>query len=191
MKIIGITGSIGCGKTTFASMIKKLGYEVFDADNEVAKIYENEVFLNCLKNEFPNVFENNLVNKKLLRNIVFGNKNELLRLENIVEPFLQKVFMDKINKVKEEKGTLFIDAVLLFEKGWNKFCNKIICVTVDFNTQKQRVMIRDNISEVDFNNIYNLQMNNKLKCEMSDIIVDTDCSLLELEEKAKNIVRTL
>lgn len=191
MKIVGITGAIGCGKTTFASIIKNLGYEVFDADNEVAKIYENDNFLSCLKNEFPNVFENNIVNKKLLRNIVFGNKEELLKLENIVEPFLQKVFIDKINKVKEIKGTLFIDAVLLFEKGWNKFCNKVICVTVDLNIQKQRVMLRDNISEEDFYNIYNLQMNNKFKCDMSDIIVDTNCSLLELEEKAKNIVRTL
>ena len=191
MKIVGITGAIGCGKTTLANKIKKLGYEVFDADKEVGKIYQNEDFLNQLKGAFPRVFNNNCFDKKLLRKIVFSNQKELLKLEEIIEPFLQSLFMAEIKKAEQKKGILFIDAVLLFEKGWNRYCEKVICVTVDHEIQKQRVMCRDHISEEDFYKIYHLQMNNDLKCQMSDIVVDTNCSLQELENKAKELVRIL
>ena len=191
MKVIGITGAIGCGKTTLASVINKLGYEIFDADKEVANIYKNEDFLHQLKSIFPRVFNGCGVDKKLLRRIVFSNQKELLKLEYIIEPFLQQLFINKIEDSKQKDGILFIDAVLLFEKGWNRFCEKVICVTVDAETQKQRVMCRDNITEEEFYKIYHLQMANDLKCQMADIVIDTNCSLKELEQKAKELVRVL
>ncbi|MBR1605531.1 MAG: dephospho-CoA kinase [Alphaproteobacteria bacterium] len=191
MKIIGITGAIGCGKTTLSTIFKNMGYEVFDADQSVALIYKNENFLLQLKSIFPRVFKNNAVDKRLLREIVFSNQKELLKLEDLVEPFLQKLFIDKINEMSKKQGILFIDAVLLFEKGWNRFCEKVICVTVDPNIQKQRVMKRDNITEDDFYKIYHLQMNNGIKCQISDIVVDTDCSLEVLENKARKILKEL
>lgn len=191
MKIIGITGTIGCGKTTLANILKKQGCDIFDADKEVGKIYKNEEFLNQLKGAFPRVFNNEGVNKKLLRQIVFSNQHELLRLEEVIEPFLQKIFLEKMKKVEKKKGTLIVDAVLLFEKGWNRFCEKVICVSTDIETQKQRVMRRDHITEEDFYKIYHLQMDNDLKCKMSDIVIDTNCSLEELEKKAKKIFKDL
>ena len=191
MKIIGITGAIGCGKTTLSTIFKNMGYEVFDADKSVALIYKNENFLLQLKSIFPRVFKNNAVDKRLLREIVFSNQKELLKLEDLIEPFLQKLFIDKINEMSKKQGILFIDAVLLFEKGWNRFCEKVICVTVDPNIQKQRVMKRDNITEDDFYKIYHLQMNNGIKCQISDIVVDTDCSLEVLENKARKILKEL
>lgn len=191
MKVIGITGAIGCGKTTFANMIKKMGYEVFDADKEVARIYENDNFLQLLKSVFPRVITKQGVDKKLLRKIVFSNQQELLKLEDIIEPFLHQIFVHKINETADKKGVMFIDAVLLFEKGWNHFCKQVICVMVDPEIQKNRVMARDHITEEEFYKIYNLQMNNELKCKMSDIVVDTNCSLEELEKKAKEVLRNI
>lgn len=191
MKIYGITGAIGCGKTTLADIFHRLGYNIFDADKGVADIYKNESFLHQLQGEFPRVFNNGKVNKKLLRQIVFSNQKELLKLEEIIEPFLQKMFIEKINEYSKKDDILFIDAVLLFEKGWNRFCEKVICVTVDPEIQKQRVMKRDGITEEDFHKIYNLQMSNGIKCQISDIVVDTNCSLDELEKKAKEIIRKL
>ena len=191
MKVIGITGAIGCGKTTFATIIKNLGYEVFDADKEVGKIYQNDNFLHLLKGVFPRVFKETGVDKKLLRKIVFSNQQELLKLEDIIEPFLHQIFVHKINETANKKGVLFIDAALLFEKGWNHFCKKVICVDVDLETQKKRVMERDHLTEEEFLKIYHLQMNNELKCKMSDIVVDTNCSLQELEKKAKEVIRNI
>ena len=93
-----------------------------------------------------------------------------------------------MEKTAHQQGLLFIDAVLLFEKGWNKYCDKIICVKVDFEIQKQRVMKRDNISEEEFLNIYHLQMNNDKKCALSDLVLDTNCGLDELEINVKKIL---
>ena len=191
MKIYGITGAIGCGKTTLADIFNKMGYDVFDADKTVALIYKDEDFLIQLRNSFPRVFKNGVVDKRLLRQIVFSNQKELLKLEDLIEPFLQKLFINKINESAQKQGILFIDAVLLFEKGWNRFCEKVICVTVDSEIQKQRVMKRDQITEEDFYKIYHLQMSNGIKCQISDIVVDTNCSLEELEKKAKQIIRNL
>ena len=191
MKIVGITGSIGCGKTTVAKIISNMGYEVFDADNEVRKIYKNEDFLFLLKNSFPKVFCDGILDKRKLRNMVFSNQKELLKLEDIIAPFLSDVFLKKINEVSKLKGFLFIDAALLFEKGWSKYCDVIVCVNVDLETQKNRVMERDNISEKEFFDIYNLQMKNEKKCELSDEIINTNCSVEELEIKVKELLNKL
>lgn len=185
MKIIGITGAIGCGKTTITNILKKYGIEVFDADKEVAEIYKDEKFLALLKGTFPRIFKGDLIDKRLLRKIVFSNQKELIKLEDIIEPFIQKRFFDKIDEIKGKKGILFIEAVLLFEKGWNRYCSEVWGVTVDLETQKKRVMKRDNITEQEFSYIYNLQMNKDLKCRLADRIIDTGCSLQKLENKVK------
>ena len=191
MKIIGITGSIGCGKTTVAKIISNMGYDVFDADNEVRSIYKNSDFLFLLKRTFPKVFCGDILDKRMLRNLVFSNEKELLKLEDIIAPFLSDIFLKKISEVSKLKGFLFIDAALLFEKGWSKYCDIIICVDVDLETQKNRVMKRDNISEKEFFDIYNLQMKNEKKCELSDEVINTDCSTEKLELKVKELLNKL
>lgn len=188
MKIIGITGAIGCGKTTITNILKKYGMEVFDADKKVSEIYQDENFLALLKGAFPRVFKQDILDKRLLRKIVFSNQKELIKLEDIIEPFLQKMFIDKINEVASKQGLLFIEAVLLFEKGWNRYCHEVWGVTVDFEIQKQRVMKRDNITEEEFLDIYHLQMNKDLKCQLVDRVIDTGCDLRELENKVKLIL---
>lgn len=192
MKIIGITGAIGCGKTTVANVIRDLGFEVFDADVGVKAIYENPAFLMQLKGVFPRVFrKDGTVDKPLLRKIVFCNQAELLKLENIIEPFLSEMFLNKVNSVAGRQGWLFIDAALLIEKGWNQRCDKVIGVDADLETQKRRVMARDNISEEEFFNIYNLQMNNAKKCELVDVVVNTQCDLSELKQRVKKVLKDL
>lgn len=191
MKIIGITGAIGCGKTTISSLFGQMGYDIFDADKEVAEIYKDDAFLFQLKTVFPKIFKNGNIDKKLLRKVVFSDQQELIKLENIVEPFLEKRFTNKIEEVSQKEGLFFIDAVLLFEKGWNKYCQKVICVTVDDDIQKQRVMQRDGISEDEFWDIYHLQMSKDKKCALADIVIDTNCSFEKLKLKVKEIVRIL
>lgn len=192
MKIIGITGAIGCGKTTVADIIRNLGYEVFDADLEVKKIYENKEFLMHLQGAFPRIFDKDgRPDKRQLRSLVFRNQKELLKLEDIIEPFLSEVFLQKINSAAQRQGWLFIDAALLIEKGWNKYCDKVVCVAADPETQKARVMERDGISEEEFYNIYHLQMENSKKCTLADEVLDTQCSAAELEARVKTLLNKL
>ena len=191
MKLVGITGSIGCGKTTLAKIVKSLGYSVFDIDSWVRKIYYNKDFLINLNKSFPNSVIDGVADKRYLRNIVFSDKNKLKELENLIYPFLNKKIRYTISKYAKKNTVCFLDAALLFEKGWNKYCDVIILADVDYNIQKQRVMKRDNISAEDFDKINNIQIKNNDKKLLCDIVIDTNKrkNLLKVEliEIIKNI----
>lgn len=188
MKVIGITGSIGCGKTTLAAFLQQRGYIVFDADKEVAALYARFDVLDALKKVFPDVFVGDNLDKKLLRQRVFGNQACLSRLEGIIYPYLLAQLESSLAEVKNKNGLFFIDAALIFEKGWRRFCDRIVCVHTDYETQKQRVMQRDHINEDDFIKIYKSQMDNAEKCRLADFVVDMNGSLEHIESQAEDLI---
>ena len=175
MKIIAITGSIGCGKTFLAKIIRKLGYIVYDADKWVKYLYYRQEFLNVIKQNFPKVFDDDgSFNKRKLRNLVFNDNTELKRLEKIIHPFLRRKLLNVIHKNAKTERVFFFDAALLFEMKWNIYCQAVILADVDKNIQKQRVMKRDNISAEDFEKIVSLQMDNEHKKMFTDVIINTN-----------------
>lgn len=175
MKIIAITGSIGCGKTFLAKIIRKLGYVVYDADKWVKYLYYRQEFLNVIKQNFPKVFDDDgSFNKRKLRNLVFNDNTELKRLEKIIHPFLRRKLLNVIHKNAKTERVFFFDAALLFEMKWNIYCQAVILADVDKNIQKQRVMKRDNISAEDFEKIVSLQMDNEHKKMFTDVIINTN-----------------
>lgn len=173
MIIIGITGSIGCGKTYLANIIKKMGFVVHNPDKWVRDFYKKSEFLNIIKQNFPTTFENGVFNKRSLRNLVFNNKNQLEKLEYIVHPFLKKKIKTVINKFSRNTDVIFFDAALLFEKNWDIYCDYIIVADIDEETQKQRVMKRDNISAEDFYKIIKVQISQSQKRDWADFIINT------------------
>lgn len=192
MKIIAITGSIGCGKTFLANIIRSLGYVVYDADKWVKYLYYRPAFLNVIKQSFPKVFDNDGgFNKRKLRNLVFNNTNELKRLEKIVHPFLKQKLLNIIHKNAEKDCVLFFDAALLIEMKWNIYCQAVILADVDKNIQKQRVMARDNVSAEDFEKIVSVQMDNEQKKKFADVVINTDKSEALLKVELINIIEEL
>ncbi len=192
MKIIAITGSIGCGKTFLANIIRSLGYVVYDADKWVKYLYYRQAFLNVIKQNFPKVFDDyGSFNKRKLRNLVFNNTNELKRLEKIVHPFLKQKLLNIIHKNAEKDCVLFFDAALLIEMKWNIYCQTVILADVDKDIQKQRVMARDNISAEDFEKIVSVQMDNEQKKKFADVIINTDKSENLLKVELINIIEEL
>ncbi len=192
MKIIAITGSIGCGKTFLANIIRSLGYVVYDADKWVKYLYYRPAFLNVIKQSFPKVFDNDgSFNKRKLRNLVFNNTNELKRLEKIVHPFLKQKLLNIIHKNAEKDCVLFFDAALLIEMKWNIYCQAVILADVDRNIQKQRVMARDNVSAEDFEKIVSVQMDNEQKKKFADVVINTDKSEALLKVELINIIEEL
>lgn len=192
MKIIAITGSIGCGKTFLANIIRSLGYVVYDADKWVKYLYYRPAFLNVIKQNFPKVFDNDgSFNKRKLRNLVFNNTNELKRLEKIVHPFLKQKLLNIIHKNAEKDCVLFFDAALLIEMKWNIYCQAVILADVDKNIQKQRVMVRDNVSAEDFEKIVSVQMDNEQKKKFADVVINTDKSEALLKVELINIIEEL
>lgn len=181
MQIIGITGSIGSGKTTIANIISKLGYSVWNIDNWVKRLYHQKYFLLKIAKAFPNVFEEGVLNKRKLRNFVFNDKKELQKLEAIIHPIIKKEFKFNIHKSALDRDFIFFEQALLFEMGWDKYCNYIILADVAEAIAKERVIKRDNISGVDFDKINDIQIKNIDKMNMVDIIINTN--------QAKNLLR--
>lgn len=182
MKIVAITGSIGCGKTFLAEIIRSLGYVVYDVDKWVKYLYYKKDFLRVIKINFPAAFdETGSFNKRKLRNLVFNDNAALKQLEGIIHPFLKNKLLSIINKQAKNDFTVFIDIALLYEMHWDKYCHKVILADIDKETQKNRVMLRDNIKEDDFDKIIAVQMDNEIKKRYCDVVITTD--------KTSNVLR--
>lgn len=187
MIFVAITGSIGCGKTTVANILRKLGYLVYDADKWVKVLYFKKDFLSEIQKFFPQTFVNGKFDKKMLRSVVFQNPHQLKILENLIHPFLTKK-LRRIIRGQRNDGVVFFEAPLLFELRWDKFFDYVVVVVVDYEIQKERVMKRDNVSEDEFVRINALQMPRCDKICRADIVIDTGESLGKLR---KNIVQML
>ena len=191
MIIVGITGSIGCGKTTIANTLRKQGELVWDVDKWVKFLYYKKDFLNNLKKIFPEAFANNQFNKRCLRNIVFNDNNKLKILENIIHPYLENKFRKIIRKNAKNNYLAFIDIALLFEMGWDRYCDYIVLADVDKEVQIKRVMLRDGISRDDFEKIDKIQMSQDKKKKMVDFIIDTNIDIDKLKLKIINLLEEL
>ncbi len=191
MKLVAITGSIGCGKTTIAKIVKGLGYTVFDVDGWVRRIYFNKSFLNVLEDKFPGTVRNGVADKRALRNIVFSDRSKLRVLEGMIHPFLKDYLKKVIRRNGRCDDLFFIDVALLFEMGWDKYCDLILVADVDYEIQKQRVMDRDKVSAEDFDKINNVQMKNEDKKVLADVVVNTDKSRNLLKAELINIIKGL
>ena len=178
MRVVAITGSIGCGKTTIAGIVRKLGFAVYDVDKWCRRLYFNGGFLNVIYQNFPECWQNGAFNKRKLRTLVFDDNIKLKQLENLTHPFLKQKFLSVIRKAAGYgEDVIFVDVALLFEMGWEKYCTDIIVANAPYDVQKQRVMLRDNISEADFEKINAVQMSNADRIALSDYVVDTDKSI--------------
>ena len=151
MIIIGITGSIGMGKSTIANMLKQFNIPVFDSDNEVKKILENN---NLVKKKiydlWPDVvlLETNekKINKNLLSEKIFSNKKCRRILEGIIHPQVverRNIFIKQV----ENSPIVALDVPLLYETGTDKICDDILLVYANEEIQKKRVLARPNMTQ--------------------------------------------
>lgn len=191
MKLVAITGSIGCGKTTIAKIVEKLGYTVFDVDGWVRRLYFKKDFIKVICKHFPAVEESGQVNKRALRNIVFSDNKQLKVLEGLIHPFLRETLKEVIRKNACRDDIFFIDVALLFEMGWDKYCDFILVADVDYEIQKQRVMNRDNVTAEDFDRINNVQLSNSYKINLADVVINTDKPKNLLKVEMINIIQGL
>lgn len=175
MEIIGLTGSIGMGKSLTASIIRGLGVPVFDSDTCVHSLLTGRALTFIIK-EFPSVWDGRTetIDKKALGLIIFNDDQAKGRLEAILHPMVweeQQKFIASCQR--SGKKRVVLDIPLLFETGRDKICDKIICVTAPYFIQKQRVLMRNAMTEEKFKAILNSQMSDLEKQKRADIIIPT------------------
>ena len=177
MIIIGITGSIGMGKTTISAMFRFLNIPVFDSDKEVKEILEkNKKVKEKIADIWPETiisFQKEIkINKVLLSNKIFKTKHERKTLEKIIHPLVKIKRKGFIEKYKE-CYFVGLDVPLLYETGSDKECHYIFLANTSTKKQKERVLKRENMTEEKFNLINNSQWCFERKKKKNPFLIST------------------
>ena len=189
---IGLTGSIGMGKTATGKFFSELGLPLYDADAAVHKLYgAGQKGSEKIKEKFPNsINPDGSVNRESLSTEVLGDPEKIKSLENIIHPLVgedRKVFFDENAKAK----AVVLDIPLLFETGGEKFVDYIVVVDAPREIQEERVLSRPNMTKEKFEKIITQQIPNHEKKKKADFIVDTSISIEDARNQVANIVKKI
>ena len=189
MLLVGVTGSIGMGKSTVAQMFKEHGYGVYNADDTVHYIYENdEEVIEKVERQFPGSTKNGAVNRLALRDILNKDPDKFRDLEQIVHPVTRKYQIIYIKKLIEEgKMGCVLDIPLLFETGGEKYVDVSVVVTASEATQQSRVVLERKVPLEIFNAIKDQQMPDRDKLKKADYIISTDSNIEETKSEVKEV----
>ena len=187
--LLGLTGSIGMGKSTTAAMFLKRGIPVWDADSTVHKLYaKNGAAVKFFNQEIPSAVLNGEVSRVVLKKLIKEDINNLKKIEQIVHPLVSKDRLTFIENSKKYNAPLIVfDIPLLFETGFYKLVDYIAVVTVDYTTQKQRVLDRESMTEEMFTQILDKQVSNEEKKRKADFIIPTE-TIEAAESKVQEII---
>ena len=169
---IGITGSIGTGKTTIANLFALFKVPIFDADTEIKKILNSEKVKQKIQNRWPHVIKGNKINKSKLKSIIFSNKYEKIRLEKLLYPYLE-IEKDSFEKANYNKSILVYDVPLIYETKTEKKYDLILLTNCDLELQRRRVLNRDKISNSLFEKIIKSQLSFNEKIKFKPYIINT------------------
>ena len=189
MLLVGVTGSIGMGKSTVAQMFKEHGYGVYNADDTVHYIYENdEEVIEKVERQFPGSTKNGAVNRLALRDILNKDPDKFRDLEQIVHPVTRKYQIIYIKKLIEEgKMGCVLDIPLLFETGGEKYVDVSVVVTASEATQQSRVVLERKVPLEIFNAIKDQQMPDRDKLKKADYIISTDSNIEDTKSEVKEV----
>ena len=188
MIILGLTGSIGMGKSTTAKLFEEAGVPVYDADAAVHKIYEGEA-APAIEAAFPGTTVNGKVDRNKLSAKVVHDPAAMKRLEQIVHPMLgasrQKFLHDA-----ERSGApvAVVDVPLLFETGGEKRVDAVVVVTTTPEIQHQRILSRDNMTGEKLDAILARQLPDAEKRKRADFVVDTSGGLDPVRARIRDIL---
>ena len=188
---VGLTGSIGMGKSTTADMFRAEGVAVLDSDQLVHDLYKGPAAAE-IERAFPGVVENGVVDRPRLAARVLDDPAALKRLEAIVHPMVWAA-RDAVIEERKNQGDRIVvfDIPLLFETGAEKDFDVIVVVTAPEDVQKARVLARDGMTAEKFASILSKQTPDSEKRARADFVVHTDRGLDAAREEVRNIVKAL
>ena len=189
MLVLGLTGSIGMGKSTTAKLFAEAGVPVYDADATVHKVYEDEAVA-PVEAAFPGSTSDGKVDRQKLSAIVVGDTDAIKRLEAIVHPLLrrhQQEFLDAAEQAGAPVAVL--DVPLLYETGGDTRVDAVVVVTTAPHVQRERILARDNMTADKLDAILLRQMPDAEKRRRADFVVDTSHGLDPVRRQIADILR--
>ncbi|CEQ31142.1 dephospho-CoA kinase [[Clostridium] sordellii] len=191
MLVIGLTGNIGCGKSSLSKILKDNSLDIIDADIISREIMSN----NKLLEEVFQVFgedvkdKDGTLNRKKLASIVFSDDKKLIALNDITHPAIKNEIKRRIKDIEHKgRNIVIVDAALLIEGKFLDLIDKLIVITCDEKEQLNRVMDRDNSNMDEALNRISSQMSQDEKVKFGDYIIDNSGSLEELNYKANKLI---
>ncbi len=193
MLVIGVTGSIGMGKTTATGVLRRLGLPVHDADAAVHGLFaRGGAAVRPVGDAFPAAARNGAIDRKALGAAVFGNPAALARLEAIVHPLVRQVARRFLDRCRRRRASMAVlDVPLLFETGGDALCDVTILVSAPAFIQAQRVLRRPGMTRQRLADIRARQMPDAEKRRRADFVVSTGLGRRESLRQIHHIVRLL
>jgi dephospho-CoA kinase len=191
MIVIGLTGSIGMGKTTTAGMFGDAGIPVNDSDAVVHDLYRTDA-VKPVGEAFPGSIREGAIDRVELARQLSLDPGGFSRLEAIVHPLVrdrEKQFLERQRSAGAD--LVLLDIPLLFETGAEKRVDVVVVATCDPQIQRQRVLARPGMTEEKFKLILNRQLPDSQKREHADFLVDTGCGLDQAKKRVEQIINLL
>ncbi|WCJ62352.1 MULTISPECIES: dephospho-CoA kinase [Agrobacterium] len=191
MIVIGLTGSIGMGKTTTAKLFAEEGIPVLDSDEVVHALYRAEA-VPLIEAAFPGTTMSGMVDRQKLGDILRQNPANFTRLEEIVHPLVrnkQEAFLAKARK--DDRAFAVLDIPLLFETGAEGRVDKVVVVSCAPEIQRERVLSRPGMTEEKFEMILARQMPDAEKRRRADFVVDSGNGVEAARDQVKEILQKL
>jgi dephospho-CoA kinase len=193
MLIIGLTGSIGMGKSTAAQILRGFGLPVHNADRAVHDLLKKGgAAVRRVGKLFPAVIRRNAVDRAMLGRTVFHNPRKLRQLEKILHPLVRKTERVFLQKARRRKSpAVILEIPLLFETGAEKRCDLTLCVTAPKAVQKKRVLKRPGMTEAKFRAILKCQMPDREKRRRVDYVIGTGKSVADTRRQLQKTLEGL
>lgn len=184
MKIVGVTGGIGSGKTTIINYIKSKGFAVYIADDAGKKVMQKPEIIQQINELFHNevLLEDGFLDRSKIAALVFNNYEKLQQLNNIVHPAVGLDF-EEFKKENASEKVIFKETAVLFESGSYKDCDATILITAPLEIRIKRVMQRDNISKEQVESRIKNQLPDQEKAALATYIVEN----VDLQKAFKSI----
>jgi dephospho-CoA kinase len=188
MIILGLTGSIGMGKSTTAKLFAEAGVPVYDADAAVHRLYEGEA-VPSIEAAFPGTTMDGKVDRARLSALVVHDPGAMQQLERIVHPMLgasRKKFLDDAER--SGAPVAVVDVPLLYETGGENRVDAVVVVTTSPEVQRERILARDNMSGEKLDAILARQLPDSEKRKRADFVVDTSHGLDPVRARIRDIL---
>jgi dephospho-CoA kinase len=188
--VLGLTGSIGMGKSATADLFRRLGVPVHDADATVHRLYRGRAAA-PIEKEFPGTVSDGIVDRTKLGAAVFNDPERMKRLEAIVHPLVREEEDNFLKRVADLAPVAILDIPLLFETGGERRCDAVLVVTAPSSVQRDRVLARPGMTEEKFSAILAKQMRDEDKRARAHFLVDTGRGFASAEAQVRSILACL